>query len=111
MALPILSRMLAEMFGETTRARVARDPHANRKVTYCEPGKDGRRYREMVNGRGQQVRFYRSTGRNIAGYYVIWRETVTKGGKIRNDMVRAFKSRATARKANDARYNKAAKGK
>jgi hypothetical protein len=109
--LPILSRMLAEMFGETTRARVARDPYASRKVTLCDPGKDGKRYWEMRNKRGQRVRFYRSTRRNIAGYFVIWRETTTKAGKIRNDHVRAFKTAKAARATNEARYKKALEAK
>lgn len=105
--LPVLERMLAEMFGGITRSAVAADPHAHRKTTFVEPGNGGRRYRQYVNGKGQRVRFYRSTGRNIAGYYLIWRETTFKNGTVKNDMLRAFKSRTKAKAANDARYDKA----
>lgn len=106
MALPVLEKMLAEMFGASTRARVVNNPHANRKITYTDVGKDSRRYREHINGKGQRVRFYRSCHRNIAGYYIIWRETIMKNGNVKNDMVRAFKSKKAAMRANEARYKK-----
>lgn len=105
--LHILENMLAEMFGGITRQAVAADPHKHRKTSFTDVGKDGRRYRYMVNGKGQQVRFWRATQRNIAGYYLIWRETKLKNGTIKNDMLRAFKSRGAAKRANDARYAKA----
>jgi len=36
------------------------------------------RYYEAKNGRGSRVRFCYSTHRNVAGYYLVWREVVTK---------------------------------
>lgn len=104
--LHILEGMLAQMFGSDTRQRVKADPHNNRKVTFTDVGKDSRRYREYINGKGQRVRFYRSCHRNIAGYFIIWREVTMKNGTIKNDMIRAFKSKKAAQKANDARYTK-----
>jgi hypothetical protein len=105
--LDILKRDLARMFGATVRDNVARDLHKNRKVTFTDVGKDSRRYLEYVNGKGQTVRFYRACHRNIAGYFIIWRETVMKNGTIKNDMIRAFKSKSAAMKANRARHAKA----
>jgi hypothetical protein len=35
-------------------------------------------YFEGKNGRGSRVRFCYSTNRNVAGYFLIWREVVTK---------------------------------
>lgn len=104
--LTIIERHLAEMFGTITRDAVAADPYAHRKTTFTEPDKAGRRYHQYINAKGQRVRFYRSTSRNIAGYFIIWRETTMKNGTIKNDMVRAFKSRSAAKRANDARYTK-----
>lgn len=105
--LPVLEKLLGEMFAENVIDTVAADPYNHRKTQYVEPSKGGRRYREYVNGKGQRVRFYRSTGRNIAGYYLIWRETTLKNGTIKNDMLRAFKSRTKAKQANDIRFRKA----
>lgn len=108
MSLPELQRMMAEMFGTSTRARVAANPRANRKVTFTEPDKASRRYWEYTNGKGQRVRFYRSVHRNIAGYFIIWRETTYKGSnRLKNDMVRAFKSKKAAINANRKRYDSA----
>jgi hypothetical protein len=105
--LQILEQQLAEMFGTTTRDRVKADPHKHRKVTFTDIGRDSRRYRQYVNGKGQRIRFYRACHRNIAGYFIIWRETVMKNGTIKNDMIRAFKSKAAAKRANDQRHAKA----
>lgn len=102
-----LEIMLAKMFGETTRAAVARNPYANRKTTFTDVSKGSNRYWEYTNGKGQRVRFCRACHRNIAGYFIIWRETTYRDGRIKNDMIRAFKSKAKAKAANDARYKKA----
>lgn len=36
------------------------------------------RYYETKNKRGSRVRFCYSTHRNVAGYFLVWREVVTK---------------------------------
>jgi hypothetical protein len=105
--LPVLERMLAEMFGGVVRQDVQADPYKHRKVTYTDADKGSRRYFECRNGKGQRVRFYRSVHRNIAGYFLIWRETTFKNGSYKNDMVRAFKSKSSAMRTNRERYNKA----
>jgi hypothetical protein len=60
------------------REQVKADPETNRTTRIFVDGGSGYRYYSAINGRGSQVRYCYSTRRNIAGYFLIWREVETK---------------------------------
>lgn len=88
--MPFLHRMeLDRQRDEVEAAR--RDPVKHKLSRLME---DGDRYRYWPggkDGRGRLVRFCYSTGRNVAGYYLAWREVVTpvkrKGKPKEGDLV------------------------
>jgi hypothetical protein len=109
-----LQRMLNEMFGQVQRnfneaeaVAAKRDPKAHKlsrvsakgsRYVYTPGGKDGR---------GRTIWFCRSTQRNVAGYFLCWRQIETPAKKkatkpgdlvstIKRDQWSGFKSKKSA---------------
>lgn len=101
-------RRLIEDFAEMNNAREAKaakaDPVAH-KLTRVFEGGLHYRYFETRNARGQVVRFAWSTTRNVAGYFLTWREVWTKSGNGSRDQWSASKSRTAAKNRAIDRYN------
>lgn len=74
---------------ETETAR--RDPAKHKLSKLMESGSNYRFWSGGKDGRGRTVRFCYSTGKNVAGYYLVWREVVTpvkrKGKPKEGDLV------------------------
>lgn len=94
---------LAELVGEIQRAADARaiaeaeaDPQAHKLSPRFAKSARYRYWHAGRDGRGREVRFCWSTGRNIAGYFLTWREVIGKQGG-RRDQFSAKKSRKGAR--------------
>lgn len=71
---------------ESSRAKA--DPLAHKLTRVMEDGKPpSYRYwcRELTNGKGQRVRFCWTVHRNAAGFYLGWRETWRKDGRVVRD--------------------------
>lgn len=66
----------SQMKIESNKAK--EDPKANRLSRVFDKGAAGYRYYETKNGRGQSVRYCYSTNKNVAGYFLIWREVESK---------------------------------
>lgn len=81
-----LNNFMAKMLGdiqrghdEALRERVKADPQANKLVRLFEKGSNYR-YFSGKDGRGRKVLFCWSTNRNIAGYFLGWREVQSAKG-------------------------------
>jgi len=95
-----LNNILADVWRDLERDRNQRereraeaDPAAHRNSRVME--KAGYRYFSTKNGRGSIVRFCYSTNRNVAGYFIVWREIETKKS-IRRDQWDSAKTKADA---------------
>jgi hypothetical protein len=91
---------LAELWSDLQQAgmradqdRAKADPVAN-KLTTVFSGPMRWLYFKPVRTRGRETRFCYSTTRNVAGYFLTWREIET-GKRIRRDSFRASKRRKT----------------
>lgn len=111
-----MQRMLNEMFGQVQRnfnAAEAIDAKANpqaHKLSKVMEGKYGLRYVYTdggKDGRGRKIWFCRSTHRNVAGYFLVWRQIETPAKRkavkpgdlvstIDRDRWSAFKSKKAA---------------
>ena len=90
---------------------IRRDP-AKHKLTLLMDGPLRYRYWSAgKDGRGRRVRYCYSTGRNVAGYYLSWREVIGKRGgkrdqwaarKLRKAASELARKRAEAWKAKHA---------
>ena len=83
-----VNKLMRDMWADIERASMEREEKAAKldpikhKLSRVIRGGLRYKYYETKNGRGSQVRFCYSTKRNIAGYFLIWRETWTaKQGK------------------------------
>jgi hypothetical protein len=86
--------------------RIKADPVGHKKTKYfpADARMSYRFYREK-NGRGQEVRYCWSTERNLAGYFLCWREV--RGKKTgKRDMWRASKQRQVMKRCCLDRWNK-----
>lgn len=79
-----LQRMLNEMFGQVQRnfnaeesARAKADPQAHKLTRVFEGRTNYRYYDGGKDSRGRKVWFCYSTGRNVAGYFLTWRQVET----------------------------------
>lgn len=70
---------------EREAAAARTDPVKHRLTKVMEGGKLGYGYIEHRNGRGSRVRFCYSHHRNVAGYFLIWREVETKKKVVRSN--------------------------
>lgn len=80
---PAIRDLMTSMWADIQRLdkeRIEREAKANpEKHRNCRVFENSSyRYYEVKNGRGSRVRFCYSTHRNVAGYYLVWREVVTK---------------------------------
>lgn len=98
------TRRLNEMFGGIVRRMKAEnmqresddakaDPRKHRLSRVMQSGNLNYRYNDGGrDGRGSKVWFCRSTGRNVAGYFLAWRQVETKD-KIKRDRWIASRSK------------------
>lgn len=69
-------------------SRIAADPQKHKLTTLMPSGSrlSYRYYPAGKDGKGRTVRFCWSTERNAAGFYLGWREVISKSGKGKRDM-------------------------
>lgn len=75
-----------------------RDPETHRLTRFME-GTTGSVYwiaRPKRRGSRVELRYARSKGPNVAGYYLAWRERVTADGTIKRDRFTGHKSKQVA---------------
>lgn len=106
--------ILAELWAETLQAqfnaekrKAEADPVKHRLSTVFEDGANYRFY-ATKNARGSTVRFCWSVNRNVAGFYLFWRETGTGKGRKRRwkrDQFDSTKSKQDAKRVSLQRYN------
>ena len=79
-----MGRMLLEFQADqidTMRERAKRDPVGNKMVKVFDKGPGYKYFRGCgTDGRGRTVQFCYSVHRNVAGYFLGWREMLTKKG-------------------------------
>lgn len=100
-------RDLLLSFTQANRESVERaakaDPHKHRLTRVME-NNDYRYWRAGTDGRGREVRFCWSTHRNVAGYFLSWREVIGKNGGKR-DQWSARKARSACKELAAQRQN------
>lgn len=115
---PIMERLardpaIAGLFASFTKmnrdaeaARAQADPKAHKLTRVMTAGAStGYRYfRAGRDGRGREVRFCRASHRNAAGYFLTWREVVSKA-QTKRDQFAARKTRAAAEEVARRRQN------
>lgn len=77
---------------ERIEAAAKADPRAH-KLTRVTENTRYLYYSAGKNGKGQAVRFCYATHRNVAGYFLGWREVIRKDGTGKRDMWTARKGR------------------
>ena len=88
--------------------RAKDDPVSNRLTRVFDPGARmaWRYYDAGKDGRGRKVRFAWATTRNVAGYFLGWRQVINKDGSGKRDQWTASRTRgtvkATAKRRTDA---------
>jgi len=80
---------------EAEKSAAQADPVKHRLSKVMEGGNTGYCYHERTNGRGSRVRFCYSKHRNVAGYFLIWREIET-ARSVKRDQWDATTSKACA---------------
>ena len=92
-----LLRSFEKMNNDREMAATKADPLKNKKSRLFFPGVSAayRWYGGKKNGKGQRVMFCYSVHRNIAGFFLGWRETWMKNGNVKRDqwLSRRIKSR------------------
>ena len=104
---PVIAGMFADftrMNREREEAAAKADP-AKHKLSRVFEDARYRFYDAGRNGRGQAVRFCYSSHRNVAGYFLGWREVVGKK-QTKRDKWTARKSRSAVADIARNRYNK-----
>jgi hypothetical protein len=91
---------------ERTRSAVVADPVKHKLTTHFPENARMRwLYFEVKGKRGPRVRYCYSTERNLAGYFIAWRETWSeKKGRGKRDMWIASKRRKTVADKSRARW-------
>jgi hypothetical protein len=84
---------------ERRRKAVLADPVKHKTtLEFPEGARLNWRYWGTIKSRGKTIRYCYSTERNLAGYFLSWRETVSlKSGVGKRDMFIASKRRLTVR--------------
>lgn len=104
---PEIERMMLEMRVdqlERERARVLADPVKHKLTTlFPEGARMNYHYWPVDKATWPRVRYCYSTERNLAGYFLSWRETVKKDGNGKRDQWIASKRRNTVRDRAEAR--------
>lgn len=82
-----LMRSFETMNNEREEAAAKRDPLANKTSRLFGAGVSTayRYYGGKKNGKGQRVLFCYSVHRNVAGFFLGWRETYMKNGNVKRD--------------------------
>jgi len=82
-----LLRSFETMNNEREEAAAKRDPLANKASRLFGAGVSPsyRYYGGKKNGKGQRVLFCYSVHRNVAGFFLGWRETYRKNGTVKRD--------------------------
>jgi hypothetical protein len=81
-----ISKRLNEFWRDMERSSMEREEAAAKadpvkhKLTKVFSGPMNYRYYRTKDGRGREVRFCYSTVRNVAGYFLAWREVLNKDG-------------------------------
>ena len=106
---PEISRMMLEMQIEAIERRrkaILADPVKHKTtLEFPSDAKMNWRYWQVKNKRGPRVRYCYSTERNLAGYFICWREIWNeKKGLGKRDMIAASKRRATVKAKSLRRY-------
>jgi hypothetical protein len=85
---------------ERRRKAVLADPAKHKKtLEFPEGARLNWRYWEVKGKRFPKVRYCYSTERNLAGYFLGWRETINRDGSGKRDMWLANKRRTAVRDA------------
>jgi len=104
---PLIARMFADyarMNNERETAAAKADPAAHKLSRVFDGGPRYRYWRAGRDARGREVRFCWSTNRNVAGYFLAWREVIGKTSSKR-DQWAARKSRAACTELAARRQN------
>jgi hypothetical protein len=105
---PEISRFMLEMQVEALERRrkaVLADPVKHKKtLDFPEGARMAWRYWEVKGKRFPRVRYCYSTERNLAGYFLGWRETINRDGSGERDQWLANKRRASLKNAMLNRY-------
>lgn len=82
-----LWREVAAAGRAATFSKAKADPQAHKLTKIMDEGKSAswRYWSAAPDGLGRQVRFCWSCNRNAAGYFLGWREVVSKNGTIKRD--------------------------
>lgn len=102
-----IQRMMLEMQLESLtrqRAAVLADPVKHKLTLMWPDNEDPRWLYYEVKKRGPRVRYAYSTNRNLAGYFLGWRETVDRKGNGKRDQFIASKRRKTVADRTLARF-------
>lgn len=93
---PMIQKLLRDLqqdqLSDASR-RAKADPKKNKMTRVMEKPMSYRYYSGGKNGKGQKVWFCWTCHRNVAGYYLGWRETYQKNGVVKRDMWSARKVR------------------
>jgi hypothetical protein len=112
-----LTQRLAPLFAELEQAHCNRlaeaakkNPLANKLTRVFDGRMNYRYYSAPKNGKGQRVLYCWSVGRNVAGFYLGWREVYMKNGTVKRDQwlsrrVKARCKEVAARRAGVALAN------
>ena len=90
-----MSANIARESMRRTAEAAKKDPKANRLTTVFD-NDTSYRYFPTKNKRGTEVRFCYSTKKNVAGYFLVWRETITKKGDGKRDQFDSTKTKKDA---------------
>lgn len=105
----ILAPLIMDMERESMQReekKAKEDPLAN-KMSRVFPAKQmGYRFWATKDGRGSTVRFCYSSHRNVAGFFLGWRETWYKGGKVKRDKWISRRKRRRCSEVMKARFDR-----
>jgi hypothetical protein len=105
---PELNKVMQELWtdlqqtGRRREAEAAKAAPAKHKLTTVFDGPMRWLYYKPIRTAGRETRYCYSTTRNVAGYFLTWREVHTDR-RVRRDMFRASKRRKTVAEAALAR--------
>lgn len=97
-----------DMEREETRAKANPLAHKLTRVFGAGVSTNYRYYTAPTNGKGQRVVFAYSVHRNVAGFFLGWRETYRKNGTVKRDMWLARRVRSRCKDIAKARAAKVA---
>lgn len=91
---------------ERQRKAVLADPAGHKLTTHFPEGaRLAYRFFRVRGKRGPEVRYCYATERNLAGYFLSWRETIRADGSGKRDQWSASKQRKIAKARASARHD------